>query len=346
MLNHRKIVTFNTVLALFLMFSVVSIVINAQSNFVHFDMIHSIEISPDGSMIAVSRGSSDCSSKGFDHRIEILDADSLDLLLTFSTFLCLYELTWSHDNTFIATSGWDGAIRFFDIRSGNQMAQGYGIMISGTFDLSWRANNNHISGMFYEFGYFAIYDARTGLRRNIGIDGHIGSVQWHPTDANRVATSNTDGNVQIRTADGQQLSEFYISTNPITNIDWSSDASMLLLQSNTPTTGYSLFVIDVLTGSIQTQIDIPREEYGFLNGLEWSKDSQIIVTVNSNGNVNIWDATDGTLIDQIVDESQYIADIDIRTLGANQYQIFYAITDYDLRTTALNSYIFSYSLDE
>jgi WD40 repeat protein len=309
------------------------------------DDIVDIAISPDGSKVAVSRGSSlGCLTGPEINRVSILDSASLETIITFTDLPCPHRIVWSHDSSRIVSTGSDGLVRIWDVTSGAEIASGNAIAFGGTASLSWRADDSQIAGITFRSSFFAVYDPANGTRSDIGVEPPLplSSLQWHPTDSNIIASGSVDGGVQIRSSDGQLISAFQVTTKPIIFLNWSPDASMLFfLSGNSVNIGQEIIVMDASTGVIITQIDIPSEQYGLVANIKWSSNSRLIASVGTEGYVSLWNAFTGNLVDQIVDSSQYMQAVDIRELDTNQYELIYGGARLDLNIAQLNTYTFS-----
>jgi hypothetical protein len=327
-------------------FIVLLVIIGNPSNVLGqstFDDISEIAISPDGSKVAIGRGTLfGCLTSPEINRINILDSGSLNTLVTFTGLSCTHQIVWSHDSSKFVSTGSDGRVRIWDVSSGVEISVGNATAQNGTASLSWRADDNQIAGVLFSGGFFAVYNPLNGIRTDIGVEQPLSSIQWHPTNSNIIATGSMNGGVQIRSANGQLISSFQVTSKPLIFLGWSPDASMIAFVSgNSAEIGQEIIVINASTGIILTQIDIPNEQYGTVVNTKWSNDSKLVVGVSTNGYVSVWDALSGNLVDQIVDDSQYLGAVDIRELGANQYQLFYGGTSLDQEVAQLGTNIVS-----
>lgn len=250
--------------------------------------------SPDGSQIAVGRGTERCESDPNLYTIQITDVVSQQGIQNLvGSFCSVTDIDWSPDGTKIAASTLDGlGLRVWDVQTGQLVAtvQRGG---QGVTSVRWRPD-----GLVLVVGTVsngaAIIDPATGAVIGSPPIGGL-SLDWSPDGSKLVSGDSVD--YQVYVADmvaGQEIMALSGHTGVIASVDWGPDGSKLASGGgiDDPTirvwnaaSGVSLFTL-----------------FGHTRGISqvsWNPDSTRLASASSDGSVRVWDISTGQLLSTI-----------------------------------------------
>jgi WD40 repeat protein len=196
----------------------------------------------------------------------------------------VYAMAFSPAGKYAATASADNTARLWDLASGQEVRRfvGHTGIVAGVAfspDGQWVATSSADNTA-------RLWDAATGreLRR---FNGHTGlvSLVGFVGDGHRLITSSYDNSVRLwDTATGAQLQQIPFQSFSF----WFPDGQIRYLVATTSALGARLW--DLATG--QAGIEVP----GPINAVALAPDGKILLTGNTNGLVQMWDAHSGSLI--------------------------------------------------
>jgi WD40 repeat protein/transcriptional regulator with XRE-family HTH domain len=312
----------------------------------HSGVISELAFAPDGGLLA---------SAGFDHTVKLWDVTQRDLRATLTGHVeRVHRLAWSPDGRFLASGGLDKTIWLWDVNAGRYhgVLPGHSdailalaftpdsrsLLSSGDnslreweissgrcmrvlrgsvvalYDIDWSPDGKTVvSGGSDKLLAVAGIDHGAPARIFPGHDGLISGVGWNP-DGRRLASSSWDATIRLwdlSAAEHHQMLE--LADSPVTffnGIAWSPDGRRLA--SPTYLNPQGILVWDVDQG---THFWLGPEEQTAIRRVAWSPDGRRLAGGGENGDVNLWDTTDGALLQQFCGHQGSVKDVAWRPDG-------------------------------
>ncbi len=196
------------------------------------------------------------------------------------------SISWSPDETRIASASLDKTIRIWDIVNGSTLLsyQGHTSNIS---DVSWSPNGKWIASSDRS-GNVRVWDANTGktITTYHNHQGIVWWIAWSP-DSQYLASGGLDKTVQVWSAStGKTLFTYRGHTGTIYDVMWSPDGKRIASASEDKT----VQVWDATTGD---HILVYHGHTKSVQAAEWSPDGTRIASAGADMKVHIWNATTG-----------------------------------------------------
>jgi WD40 repeat protein len=215
----------------------------------------------------------------------------------------IYGVAWSPDGRFLASSGWDNAVRVWDASTGEsrQTLRDPDHVETLFFGVAWSPDGKFLASGSYQRGV-QVWEVTTGTRRWVG-RGHptrIRRMAWSP-DGTRLAGGGDDGRVSLwQASDGTLLQQFEGHRGRVASVAWSPDGpssspgrgSRLATGSWERGSG-ELFVWDARSGE---RLHAWSEPSARVYALAWSSSGTMLVSGGSDGKLRWWDLRHGECV--------------------------------------------------
>lgn len=208
-------------------------------------------------------------------------------------------LSWSPDNSRIASGGWDQVIHVWDsstakpllIYDGHASGQAAGKAIPEgmVFAVAWSPDGTSIASGSWD-KTVQVWDASNGKQIYIH-RGHVTSVPavaWSP-DSRRIASASVDGTVQVwDAATGMHTQTFHGHNSYVYTVSWSPDGKYIASGGN----DRKVHIWDALTGKLLLTYN---NHVSDVTALAWSPNGSCIASGSSiyEGVIQVWDAVTG-----------------------------------------------------
>lgn len=256
------------------------------------DTVRAMEWNADGSLLAISRQNGS---------VEIIDGATLNLLHTLQADTAgpTAALAWHPDimTPYIASGGYDGVIRVWDVTNGNLVYDLTGFS-SGDLvvDISWNSDGTQITG-FSVGGGVITWDTTTRSVVYSEVFPNISGMnagQWNIDDtafaiSRGAYISILDGSNQNR---GSQLNELMDHTAIVVDLDWSPSLSSprLLVSAGLDNT---VRLWNTVSGeNLYTLVD----HDAFVIEVKFNPDGSKIASLDEVGTLIIWETATGNLL--------------------------------------------------
>lgn len=253
----------------------------------HTERVHRVAWSSDGRLLA---------SGGYEKTIWLWDVEQENYRGTLQGHTdAVIDLTFTPDSRNLLSSG-DSTLRLWEIASGRsiRVLQGNAVAL---FDVDWSPDGTRLvsGGSDKLVSISGGTDGTTFqvLHRHGGL---VFGVAWSP-DGSRIASSSWDTTIQVWNPNtGDRLQILRTADDSLTffcGIAWSPDGQRLASATYLNLQGVLMW--DVVTGSpIWRNLGYP------IRRVAWSPDGRQLAGSGDNGDVYLWDASDGILLQRLV----------------------------------------------
>jgi WD40 repeat protein/transcriptional regulator with XRE-family HTH domain len=254
----------------------------------HTERVHRVTWSPNGRLLA---------SGGYEKMIWLWDVEQNRYRGTLQGHTdSVIALAFTPDSRSLLSSG-DSTLRLWDIASGRSIRVLQG-NVGALFDVDWSPDGTHlVSGGSDKL--VTISDAIDGTSSNVlrGHGGLVFGVGWSP-DGMRLASSSWDTTIRLwDPATGINLQVLRASDDPITffcGVAWSPDGQRLAGTTYLNLPG--VLVWDVIVDShLWQSLGYPTP----IRRVAWSPDGTWLAGGGDNGELYVWNANDGTLLQRL-----------------------------------------------
>jgi WD40 repeat protein len=216
----------------------------------------------------------------------------------------VYAVSWLSPHSRIVSASWDGTVRTWDAKTGQQLA---------VYEVESEANRRALAE--FESPFIAVDCSRDGARiaaiRRTGTV-HVweiatgrhqvchdlaraverGDVEFLPDDSNRLVYQRSDGFVTVRNLSTGEQSLVCQFPNSVHGLSVSGDGTRLAL-------GLSDGTVRVwdLPGKQETAV---WENESSVNVVKFSRSGRLLASGHSSGLVRIWDVTSGRQVAELV----------------------------------------------
>jgi WD40 repeat protein len=285
--NMRYLVVFTT-LTLMLSLSGLSIAAQELSESV---VIHAVEWSPDGTMLAM--GLSDGS-------IEIRSTDNRLLLSISASTEPVFVIDWHPDGTKLASSGLAGTVNIWNISDpeylqGDSIAS-WSVTQGSTIALEWNSNGSLIAwgneGASERSPNFFIADIREYKIFNSFYTTGVSDIAWHPHQSDLIAVGNMTGlylfNSEYQGVEGAYgrkvlSSDVLLGSNQnTTEVSWNSDGTKIAFGLDTG----QVYIVDAVTFQQLNHWDLHNDA---VTAIDWHPSENFIATASNDGTLKIID---------------------------------------------------------
>ena len=196
-------------------------------------------------------------------------------------------VAWSRAGNRIASGSSDQTVRLWDAQTGacTHILQGHTGLVSS---VDWSPDGSFLASGGYD-RTVRVWDLREGGSR-LGIEhpALISAVVWSP-DGTRVASASEDGVVLIwRAIDGNLLHRFE-HAGPVNALCWGPNGEQLVSGAADGEKGV-LYLWDVQQGALVRTL---KGNTGFIVGVDWSPEHNLLVSAGSHGTVRWWSQEQG-----------------------------------------------------
>ena len=200
-----------------------------------------------------------------------------------------FDAKFSSDGSELASADNDGVVRIYDVSTVKQVATldaGHGI----PWDVAFGAGK--LMAVGYSSGEAIVWDASTNtqLTQLIGDTGGIEQVQFS-ANGQEVVTASEDGSIRIWRARPRELEAAFPTSNsgsgvpnPVYAAEYSPDGSRILAADST---GFAYVLTN--SGTPVATIDPPSPK-GYVNTALYNQAGTQIVTADTDGTVDLWQA--------------------------------------------------------
>ncbi len=201
------------------------------------------------------------------------------------------EVTWSPDNTSIASSSWDTTVQVWDARDVQHAAiyHGHAAQPVQAWAVAWSPDGGRLASG-YRDGSIEVWDAQSCRLIHI-YRGHSGSVEalaWSP-NSHYIASGSQDRTVQVWRSPVSSSSDdrtftTYDNSEYIDAVAWSPDGRNLAFASRDQT-------VRVTAG--RRVVLVYGSHTGPVYAIAWSPDGKLLASASQDTTVHIWDPWSG-----------------------------------------------------
>ncbi len=199
----------------------------------------------------------------------------------------VYAVAWSRTANRIASGSYDHTVRLWEAQMGvcTHILQGHTANVSC---VDWSVSGNLLASGGYD-GSVRIWDMQEGTSR-VGIEqaGLISAVAWSP-DGMLVASASEDGLVLVwRATDGDLLRRFE-HAGVVSSLSWNPSGEQLV-SGAVEGEKRVLSIWDVHQGTLVRTLE---GHSGFIFGIDWSLEQDLLVSAGADGTVRWWNPQQG-----------------------------------------------------
>jgi WD40 repeat protein len=239
----------------------------------HSGTVRSLAWSPDGKSLA---------SGGDDNTVQVWDATKLTTLYTYHGHSArVNAVTWSPpDSKYLASADQNGMLQIWQAANGRST---FPSTDQATMVVDWSHNGK----------YFAIGSGETIQVREIESGNvvaiftrHVDTVltlSWSPDDT-LIASGSVDGALYVWSVDTGEVHMSSKRAYPLQTVRWSHDGKVA--------SGYQDGSIAVVDATSKKTVFSSRGKLAVQAAI-WSYDSKQLATLDTNGNVSLWDVVPG-----------------------------------------------------
>jgi WD40 repeat protein len=258
---------------------------------------YTIAWSHDGTRIAVGGGISECGKHLSLYAIQITDAAG-KLIHSMERHSCnVLGLSWSPDDSQLASSASDGMRYISDPITGYMISQSEEMPLG--FDrkgIVWNAQGTRIADFVPAYNQLFVWHPITGdtLTTFTNTDD-IHAIAWN-RDGEQIAVGSQTGEIHIVSAVTGEMFRTFIVGEPgdAWDLDWSPDGDKLAVG------GFKTRIVDSKSGKT---LNILEERNAFIVDLDWHPDSLRLVTIDDTGTVRVWDTATGNQLNVFTSET-------------------------------------------
>jgi len=204
----------------------------------------------------------------------------------------VYSVAYSPDGQYIGSGFFDGLIRIWETRTGDEAMSPLRSGDGGVYSIAFSPNGKNIASGT-QFGVVCIWNLDTGPaapRKLISHSNMIRSVAYSP-DGLRLASASTDGTTRLwETATGQQIKVFDVPELFYVSVAFSPDGQFLVSNSD----DHAIQLRDGTTcESVHQQL---RGHTRDSTGFSFSPDSAILASSSADTDIRLWDLRSGACI--------------------------------------------------
>jgi len=223
--------------------------------------------------------------------VDIRDARTGESVRAFhGTDVDISDVSYNHDGTMLATTGYDTAARIWDPATGERLhtvrQPGYE-RASGVYGPSFSPDGSLFAAAWPGENLVKVLDTSTWrLIREIRSVPAPTATSFDRTGARlAIASSGKPLAMVVDVGSGDELLRLTGHLHPLTDVAWSPDGASIA----TAGTDGSARIFDARTGRQRAAL---QSASGFVFDVDWSPDSTRIVTGNSDGTARVWLVTD------------------------------------------------------
>ncbi len=198
----------------------------------------------------------------------------------------VFAVSWAPNGRCVASGGFGGEIRVWDVSTGEEVACLAGHKPS-VRTLSWAADSRRVASGG-EDGKLRVWDASSGeeLICLAGHQGRVTAVSWAP-DGQRVASSGDDGMVRVWDASsGEKLTCLTGHQGTVAAVSWAPHGGRVVSSGQ----DQKVWVWDASSGEELVCFVSPQRT---VTAVSWAPEGQRVAGAGLDGKVRVWDASSG-----------------------------------------------------
>jgi len=258
----------------------------------HADVIHNLQFSPDGKLLAAAGGPASLQGE-----LKIWDVATGALVKTIVGHTdFIYSCAWSPDNKNIATASYDKLVKIWDVTSGAEVKT-LKDHADAVYGVAYNPAGNLLASASADRSV-KVWDVATG-KRIYTLTGHgdiVFSVAWSPA-GNQLCSVGADKTLRVwnvNAQNGNQAQNTGAHGKSVNEVAYSPDGSMMATASDDKT----VKIWKPGNGSpIQTIKDLPDA----MLSVAFSPDNKLVAAGGFDGSVKIYVVADGKLQSTIID---------------------------------------------